>query len=36
MSNKRIFKSWGQLYALVIAFLVVQLVIYYFITSYYG
>ncbi len=36
MSNKRIFKNWNQLYAFVLGFLVVQLVVFYFISSYYG
>lgn len=36
MSSKRFFKSWKQLYAVVLGFLLLQLVVYYFITSYYS
>lgn len=35
MSNKRIFKKWNHLYAFVLAFLVVQLVVFYFISNLY-
>ncbi len=35
MSNNRIFKNWKQLYAVVLAFLVVQLVVFYFISNLY-
>jgi len=36
MSSNKIFKSWKQLYAIVLAFLILQLIVYYFITTHYS
>lgn len=35
MSSKQIFKNWKGLYAFVLGFLVVQLVVFYFISNLY-